>query len=384
MNKYLLVSWLLLGLFGKSFGQITYTSASFPQAGDVLEISTTLTPVTVTPASATAQTWDFSNFLATGTTLDTIQAASTGSAYASFPSSDILRPFVGNLGGTAYVDVTTSQINRIGGGFELFGLSFIAPYTNSHVAQQAPLTFPNTTSDVFNWAYAAHIDSVPLLRTLLDSLVQLPGGISPDSIRMGIQGDETRTVDAFGSCVMSATTTYNVLRQKVTTDISLKIEVFVPTFGGFGFWFDATPLLGGFLPFPAETRIVRYDFLAEGLKQPLVQLTMDSSETLVVNIEYYSGDPVSIDYIEDELEVNIFPNPAKTSVSIQMNPADVPVDGYYVELVDMLGRKATTTTAIQNENYELPLTDVSNGHYVLLLRDAKGKILKREQLDVLK
>lgn len=384
MNKYLLVSCLLLGLLGKSFGQITYTSASFPQAGDVLEISTTLTPVTVTPASATAQTWDFSNFLATGTTLDTVQASSTGAAYASFPSSDILRPFVGNLGGTAYVDVTTNQINRIGGGFELFGLAFIAPYTNSHVEQQVPLTFPNTTSDVFNWAYAAHIDSIPLLRPLLDSFVQLPGGISPDSIRMGIQGDENRTVDAFGSCVMSATTTYNVLRQKVTTDISLKIEVFVPTFGGFGFWFDATPLLGGFLPFPAETRIVRYDFLAEGLKQPLVQLTMDSSETLVVNVQYYSGDPVSIDYIEDELDVNIFPNPAKTSVSIQMNPADVPVDGYYVELVDMLGRKATTTAAIQNENHELPLTDVPNGHYVLLLRDAKGKILKREQLDVLK
>jgi hypothetical protein len=387
MKKYLMLNLLFFFTIGTSTGQITYTGISFPQAGDVLSIATAVdTLLTVTPASATATAWDFSSLIEVNSNNDTIQPASTGSSYTSFPSSDILRPFVGNLGGTAYVDVTSTQVERIGGGLEIIGLSLIAPFINTHITQIVPLTYPDAVSDTYKWAYGQHIDSIPFLRTLLDSLVALPFGTA-DSLRVAVEGDESRSVDAWGTCAM-ADSTYDVIRQKVVTDVGLKIEVYMSVFGA-GFWFDATTFLAASLPFPTNTTVVRYDFLAQGVKQPIVSLTLDSAETVVTLIEFLNdtsiNNPPTIDvrYVEDELVANIFPNPAQQVVTVQVS-ADMPVDGYNLYLVDLLGRVVLTENSIRNQNHQVDISSVANGHYVVVLRTKAGKILKRQQLEILR
>lgn len=387
MKKYVLLSLLSWFIIGSSIGQITYTSISFPQAGDVLAISTAEdSTLIMTPASATATAWDFSQLTAITTNYDTIQASSTGSAYAQFPNSDILQPFLGQVG-TTYADVTATQIERIGGGFEFLGISFINDFANTHVTQIVPLTYNDMASDVYAFRFSQHIDSVPFLRQIIDSLASgLPFGLSPDSIRIAIDGDEDRIVDAWGTCAM-ADSTYAVLRQKVVTDFEVKFEISVNAFGN-NIWVNVATFAQ--LPFPTEGTTVQYNYLSEGIKQPLVSITMDSAETEITNIEYLdttiNNPPNTIDvrYLQNEISANIYPNPAQQNVQVQVASEDIPTNGYNLIVVDLLGRIVLSESNVQNENHTLNLNRIANGHYILVMRNQKGEIIKRAPLEIQK
>jgi hypothetical protein len=388
MKKYLLLSLLSWFTIGSSMGQITYTSISFPQAGDVLAVSTAVDSLlTVTPPSATATAWDFSQLTAVATNYDTIQAASSGASYAQFPSTDILQPLLAQAG-VAYTDVTATQIEQVGGGFELLGISFINDFEDTHITQIVPLTYNDMASDVYAFRFSQHIDSIPFLRQLIDSLVSgLPGGLSPDSVRIAIDGDEDRVVDAWGTCAM-ADSTYAVLRQKVVTDFAVKFEVSinVPFLGNQ--WVD----VGSFvqLPFPTSGTTVQYNYLSEGIKQPLVSITMDSAETVVTNIEYLdttiNNPPNTIDvrYLQNEISAKIYPNPAQQSVQVQVASEDIPTNGYNLFVVDLLGRIVLSESNVQDENHTLNINRIANGHYIVIMRNQKGEILKHAPLEIQK
>lgn len=387
MKKYVLLSLLSWFVAGSSMGQITYTSISFPQAGDVLAVSTAVDSLlTVTPASATATAWDFSQLTAVRTNYDTIEAASSGSSYSLFPDSDILQPLLGQAG-IAYTDVTATQMERIGGGFEIFGISFINGFVNTHVTQEVPLTYNDIASDDYAFRFSEHIDSVPFLRQLIDSLVSgLPFGLSPDSIRIAIDGDEDRIVDAWGTCAM-ADSTYAVLRQKVVTEFEVTFEASVNVFGNTQ-WVNVANFVQ--LPFPTEGTTIQYNYLAEGVKQPLVSITMDSSETRVTNIEYLdttiNNPPNTIDirYLQNEIAAQIYPNPAQQNVHVQVASEDIPTNGYNLFVVDLLGRIVLSESNVQNENHTLNVNRIANGHYIIVMRNQKGEIIKRAPLEIQK
>lgn len=388
MNKYLLLN-LLCWFALPSMAQITYTSASFPQSGDVLSISTAVadTLLTVTPPDTAATAWDFTTLIALNKADDTIRAASTGADFALFPTSDVLQPLIPQFGGIAYTDVTTTKIERIGGGLELLGFSFVAPYANKHITQIVPLTYGDMANDTYVLRYGEHIDSIPFLRQLLDSLVTLPGGFSPDSIRFAIVGDEMRNVDAWGTCMMRDTT-YEVIRQKVVTEYEIKIEVrFVVPFLG-PVWFNATPYLQ--LPIPTKTTVVRYDFLAEGVKQPIVTLNLDSAETIITSVTFLDtiinnqDSTININYIQDQIEASIYPNPAQQQIMIEIAGGDMPVNGYNLLMVDMLGRVVLVENAIKNNTHQVSVANIANGQYVMVLRDKSGEILKRQMIEILR
>lgn len=386
MKKYVLLSLLSWFVAGSSIGQITYTSISFPQAGDILAISTAVdSMLIVTPPSGTATVWDFSQLTAVTTNYDTIQAASTGSAYAQFPNTDILQPFLGQVGVT-YTDVTATQMERIGGGFEFLGISFINNFDDAHITQIVPLTYNDMASDVYAFRFSQHIDSVPFLRQIIDSLASgLPGGLSPDSIRIAIDGDENREVDAWGTCAM-ADSTYNVLRQKIVTEFEVKFEISitVPFLGTQ--WIN----VGSFaqLPFPTSGTTVQYNYLSEGIKQPIVSITLDSAETIVTNIEFLdtiiNNPPNTIDvrYLQNEISAKIYPNPAQQNVQVQVASEDIPTNGYDLVVVDLLGRIVLSESNVQNEIHTLNVHGITNGHYILVLRNQKGEILKRAPLQI--
>lgn len=386
MKKYVLLNLFCLLTVGTSFGQITYTSISFPQAGDILSISTAIdSGLVVTAPSATATAWDFSQLTAINTNNDTIKPASSGANFAMFPTTDVLQPLIGQIG-TAYTDVTSTQVERIGGGFEIMGISFVNAYANTHITQIVPLTYNDMASDAYAFRFSQHIDSVPLLRQLLDSLVSgLPFNISPDSIRIAIDGDENRAVDAWGTCAM-ADSTYDVIRQKIVTAYSVKLEVsvVVPFVGNQ--WINVANFVQ--LPFPTSGTTVQYNFLAEGVKQPLVSLTLDSAETIVTNIEFLdtiiNNPPSTIDvrYLEDAISAKIFPNPAQEHLTIQVAAADIPKSGYDLAIVDLLGRTVLTASNVNSENHVVNTSSIINGHYIVVLHDGAGRILQREKLKI--
>jgi hypothetical protein len=387
MKKYVLLSLLSWFIMGSSMGQITYTSISFPQAGDILAVSTAVdSTLTISPPSASATAWDFSQLTAVTTNYDTIQAASSGAFYAQFPDSDILQPLLGQAGVT-YTDVTATQMEQIGGGFEIFGISFINAFVNTHITQTVPLTYNDIASDTYAFRFSEHIDSIPFLRQLIDSLVSgLPLNLSPDSVRIAIDGDEDRVVDAWGTCIM-ADSTYAVLRQKVVTDFEMKFEVSVNVFGSIQ-WVNVANFVQ--LPFPTTGTIVQYNFLSEGIKQPLVSITMDSSESTVTNIEYLdttvNNPPNTIDvrYLQNEIAAQIYPNPAQQKVQIQVASTDIPNNGYDLLVVDLLGRIVLSASNIRNEIHTINVANIANGHYILVLRNQKGELIKRAPLQIQK
>ena len=133
---------------------------------------------------------------------------------------------------------------------------------------------------------------------------------------------------------------------------------------------------------PNNDSTIYYDYLVEGLKQPLVRLNLDPTNTFVTNIQYLQGDTnnVSIQYIADEIEATIFPNPTSDIINIQSN--DIPADGYNLRIVDMTGRIILQQNHISEEFYPLSLRNIPNGHYILVLHNQKGQAIKREAIEV--
>lgn len=359
--------WATTGLWAQS----TYTSSNFPSAGDVFPIATaTDSTLTITPASATATAWDFSGLQATNTRNDTVYAASTGASFNRFPTSDIRGPLVAGLG-TAYTDVTATQIVTIGGGVELFGVSLVAPYTDPHIRQIAPLTYGDNATDQYALRYSDHVDSIPFLRQLIDSLTAgSPIPINPDSVRFILNGDEARMVDAWGTCLMPNSAVYSVLRQKVTNDFSLSIEIGsqVP-FLGFT-WVNLTTVTT--LPFPTSGRVVQYNFLTEGIKQPVISLTMDSAETNIINIEYadstYGAQNIAVAQLPDALPLEVYPNPAQDYLTVALPLDALPHNGAALTLVNTLGQPVWQAQAVRQETYTIPVQALPKGYYILTLK----------------
>lgn len=376
MKKILLFAALLVGISAQA--QITVTNTVFPVAGDVMERSVTnnVGSASVTAASGTAQNWDFS-FLTTDFLMtDSIVAASTGLAFADFPDSDVLTPLLGF--GTAYTDVTATEVVNIGAGMEFFGMSFVAAYTNPQTLQTAPLTYPTTTNDDFSVAFAEHIDSIPFLRQLIDSINPLPG-ISPDSIRIRLTGISVMDIDAFGTCQMFDTT-YNVLRQKTVLYTAIRIDMHAYIFG-FPIWQDVTSYISGQLPIPLTDTTYRYDFIAEGEKTPIVRLNMDSEGTNVQNAQFKGNNPVGVSRRQMPLAaIQVFPNP--TADVLNLRTENLGVDVFDLQIVDALGRTVLSKTNTQGTLHQISLTDLPQGNYFLLLRSELGQLLAEERVVV--
>jgi len=122
----------------------------------------------------------------------------------------------------------------------------------------------------------------------------------------------------------------------------------------------------------------------------LVSITMDSSETTVTNIEYLdttiNNPPNTIDvrYLQNEITAQIYPNPAQQNVQIQVASEDIPTNGYNLFVVDLLGRIVLSASNVQNENHMLNVNRTANGHYIIVMRNQKGEIIKRAPLEIQK
>lgn len=370
IKRFTLYTGILLWCTTGLWAQTTYTANSFPSAGDVFPIATAEdSTLTITAASSVATAWDFTTLQAINKRTDTVYAASTGASFNRFPTSDIRGPLVAGFG-TAYTEVNATQIVTIGGGVELFGISLVAPYLDPHIRQIAPLTYGDNATDRYALRYSDHIDSIPFLRQLIDSLTAgSPIPINPDSIRFTLNGDEARSVDAWGTCMLPDSALYDALRQKVTNDFSLSIEIGsqVP-FIGFT-WVDLTTIAA--LPFPTSGRVVQYNFLVEGIKQPVVSITMDSTETEIVTIEYadttYGAQDIAVTQLPNALPLEVFPNPAQDYLNVLLPTEALASEGATLTLVNVLGQPVWQAAAIRQETLTVPVAALPKGHYVLTL-----------------
>ena len=201
--------------------------------------------------------------------------------------------------------------------------------------------------------------------------------ISPDSIRLRLDGNTVMNVDAFGT-VQLFDSTYNVLRQKFIVYTAIKIDLFVnvPVVGG---WQDVTGLIGNQLPIPLNDTIYRYDYIAEGKKSPVLRLNMDNSGNNIQNAEFKGDNPTGIFQTQAALTtVQVFPNP--TSDLLTLRTDNLGVEGFNVQVLDVLGRVLLVKNNLRGDSNQLSLSELAEGNYMLLFNDEKGTLLAREQI----
>lgn len=367
-------------------GQSTLSNSIFSQAGDLYEISTlfTVDSFALTAGSASKTTWDFTGLYTETLREDTILDASTGVAYPNFPNTEIIENLLPGFGGDAYVDVSATEMIRVGGGIDFFGSAFVSQYIDPHKTQEAPLNYGGTFSDDYSIAFAENVDSIPFLAALIDSINTLP--IDPDSIRLNFTGTQTSTVDAWGDCVMPDTT-YDVLRQRVYIQREFKIEarVVIPILGPQ--WQDVTSLVLGAAPIqiPTTDTTVYYDYLSEGYRQPIVRINMNSTETAIESIEFMGeieGDSSNVSVLPiapEMIDFQVFPNPSDQLFTVDLGKQNNAVSA---QLVNIMGQKMTNFQINNQEQFTVPTAELANGNYWLSIHNKQGQVIGIEQISV--
>ena len=373
---------LLLSCFGlNSFlnGQVVINNTTFPVAGDSFVISTGFdSTLRLSPPSPLAQTWDLSRIYTQSLRTERIESAANGVNFQDFPNTEILLPLVQGFVGTAYTDVSTTQMNKVGGGIEFAGFGLTAPYADPHLLRVVPLSLGSNRNDNFEISFGESIDSIPFLRTLIDTLAagQLPGGISPDSIRIRLSGTRNMYADGHGTCILYDGS-YQVLRQKITERTNTKIEVSVrPPFpGSSSLWFDITPLLTSQLPFPlplADTTVY-YDFLANNYRQPIARFNLNNNGTVIESIEFKGEHPAPVSVLQtraQNTQIVAYPNPANARLNIGFENYEP--GNYRVELVDVQGKKVLVEEKVQAFPHSLAVEQYNRGLYWLVVYDTKN------------
>jgi hypothetical protein len=397
------ISYTLIGIFAllahsayDAQAQPVITNASFPVAGDVWQISTTTDPnMTVTPSQPLAQTWDFRHLVTDSYREETIEDAANGLNILSFPSADVIQPLISGLGGTAYVDVSNTAVTRIGAGLELFGFSFVGTYTDPHILQTAPLNIAGNRLDNFDIRFGENIDSVPFLRQLIDqatATTPIPGGVSPDSIRIKISGSRRMYNEAHGTC-MIYDGNYNVLRQKVTeyTNTFVEVRVASPFNPASGFWFDVTDILLGALPLPVaiptNDTTIYYDYLAEGYKQPIVRQNMSNDGNTVESIEFKGQYTVGTTLLVDNtfLDFSIRPNPAQSEFVQLIIGDEQQAEDYSLIIVDLQGKELIRKIGLSGRTQTISIDHITtSGIYPCHFYDKKGRLIRTQLLQIIR
>ncbi len=365
-KKNILVILTLLVAAGWLPAQITITNASFPIAGDSLKMANDLNPtnIVVNPPGG-PYTWDYTGLTATTRSVETVQPAANGSHYAAFPSAELVS--IGNLGQETYFDVTPSAFSVLGlsgGNFGGGGLPIATDliYSPPLVQLHAPLTFPNVFNGSTSFNIAIAVADLP--GGLLDSL-GVPMGLF-DSIRIRLTIDRSDFVDAYGTMNIPGGS-YNVLRVKRTDVNNTRLDIHVPFLG----WQDVTDLLG-IGSFGVNTTLT-YNFLTNTAKEPIAVLSMDSTGTIVQQVDYKDNgiqsavEPV----IKDQPSVTAFPNPVSSSTTFSLQ--NLASGNYTLRIVDMNG-KIIFTTALTSVSEIVSLQSLGTGMYMYQVLDANQQI----------
>ena len=373
MKKIILMFSLFAGMLSLK-AQTTITNSIFLAPGDTLVRSLTANTagVTITPPASNAQNWNMS-FLTTDATLfDSVRFASAGVSFSSFPNTEIILPVAGF--GQGYVDVDTSAMTMVGASIDLMGLTFVSPFVNTQKLQTAPLSYGTTLNDTHTLRFATHVDSVQGLRMLIDQL-GLP--VSPDSIRLSINGTSELIVDAFGDLTLFDST-YTVLRQKVEVINATTIEAYVAAFGS-GFWLDVTNTIASQFPIPLNDTTFRYDFLKEGSKIPVVRINMDGTGTSIRDIEFKGyNENTAVNTLELK-EITVFPNPAKEQIAVNCTEIN---ETFNIQVVDAMGRVIYKSENFNENTVQLDVRELPAGNFVLLLNAENGKLLAVKKISI--
>ncbi len=377
MRNALLLSFFLLLSSGLA-AQITLSAAYFPSAGDTLILSNpdsqSLATIDI-GATGGPQTWDFSNLEPFATFRRPVLATEAGTADDAFPTAN-LKILVTDLTTNYYLKTATefSLVGTIGASDLAADFDLALPFANAYTERRAPLSFIDQNSDVALIAGTISTDSLPDVFSGIPDIGQLLLGA--DSIRFGTTVTTTDLVDAYGTLLVDEAE-YEVIREKRNETRMVTLEVRT-VFG----WVDVTGQVSGLFPDLinqlGQDTIVQYTYWADGVKEPVMQITTSPDGETVERASFKSGpQTVSVrnPYAGIANGIRLFPNPAATWFRLESDA--LPTGTYRVEVYNTLGRLVRT----QPVGFSAGLTDrvelnrLPNGVYLASLYDTANRLV---------
>ncbi len=364
---------LSLGIFSFAFAQTSITNATFLSAGDILYTGTDNAPSIDVGSAGPSQKWSFGNLQTPDVQMREVLPASAGTAGASFPNADIVMDM---FGGEVYMTVGTDEMVEVGfaGGFQGFDID--SPYNPQSIFRKT-MEYGDSYSTENGIALTIPAEQIPFL----DSL-GLP--VEPDSVRITrIQQIEVNA-DAWGTVILP-TGTYDCLRLEKNTTASLMVEMYVPFLN----WIDVTDFIAGQfgdLEQFGGGDTYQYEFLADGIKESIAIVSLDTIGGDVQSVTFKSDPNVGIPVVNGDPGsfFAAYPNPAYADVKIDVIGFER--GNYDIGMYDISGKRVMN----QNVNVNGDTTVVMNvssldkGSYLYTLVDSEGRIIKARRLMVIK
>lgn len=386
MQKKFTLGLFLIGASAISNAQITVTNAVFPRVGDSYyydAIDSLTQTVLVTPASTSAQTWNYSTFRKVTSQTEEILAPSPADPTftSRFPTADYVTDFAGL---EAYVDITSTEVNILGGRGDLgFGAPIVSNFSPPRLLRFAPMSMGTSKTNNSQLKVTIPLSSIPQLRDVL--LTQLQSTLGSlvrdvDSLRIGYQSRVVANVDAFGSLTIPGLPATDVLRLKKVETPSTKIEVRIVTLLG-GTWFDITTLAAGQFPIPTQS-IKTYEFWDNQHRQPLMTFTTRSTTSDTVASAAWFSFTASVNTAKIDATLLVGPSPASTNLTVQLPDAQLlENETIALELYSMDGQKVLSQPF--NGNANLNVSNLQMGFYNVTLRNQKGTIVTTRKVLIL-
>jgi hypothetical protein len=381
MKKLFFLPLLLAA--GYTQAQITLDQTDFASVGDTVFLATDITiPGTnLGSPSASAQTWNFTNFGIDGfDTLLFVSPASTG-LDAEFPTANIAL-LTGQT--TTFFNKTSGSVKILGNGGAAQGFGFTALYNPPYDI----LTFPTTNTTTIS--AISGFDAIEFIG--IDTTVPLIGQIKVDSVRFKRELESEITFDAFGNVTLPVGT-FNSLRayNEQTTNDSLYINMGAPvpflslTQG----WNTVTPALlaqiNGLAPglFTGQTigftTTRSYDWYAKSVGYRLASIEVNQSGQ-PTRAQYLSN-PSLLSIGTEELLPTAFIYPNPTAEFIALSGVSNDTQGN-ITVLDLNGK--AVLNAIYNGQYQISVAGLASGTYFFRFTNKQGKLVFADKFQIVK
>lgn len=364
------------------FAQPIITNASFPQVGDTLHTATIPMPSISVGTTGANQTWDFSDLDATQVIETVVFDADTSTlAQENFPSADA---FINIAGGQSFFKINANNIKLLGFAGNIMGVNLAVPLNPQGNFKFAPVQYEGTYQDATGFSITMAADQLPL-----DSL-NLP--ITPDSLRLTQTINTAYEADAWGTLTIPEGA-HEVLRLKKIQTTNSTLEAYV-NLGITAVWMPVDialipglDSLGDFAQLLQGGAVESYDFLAEGIKEPIATVTMDSVGGNTATSVTFKAGGISVPVVEAGSFTQVFnasPNPAYDNVKINIDGFSK--GAYELNLYNLTGKKvhSQTVNLRQGVSVILNVAHFPRGTYIYALQDKDGEIIRTNRLVVLK
>ncbi len=312
MKKFSVLSFFFICALQVN-AQITLTSAtSVPNIGDSVDYYFEENYSFDVSQTGANQTWDFSTATGTPGTLNIIDVSSAMDP-SSFPSA--------NLVGAQTVDTfyAESYYSSSSSDLSLEGNYSPGSFRSIYSDKQEFLKFPITYNDSFNETFAGTFELISLYT--LDRT-----------------GTAVITADGYGNLILPYTTVYNVLKVKITYDIT-------------------DTLMG--LPISTSTQVSNYWFNT-ATHFYLASTTEDSGGGSSASYIAQSDLVLGVDNFQlKESQITLYPNPANNYFHIKNTSGEI----LKANIIDISGRNVKTVVTSLGDMK----IDVSDLHYGIYL-----------------